>query len=85
MRLDKFLKVSRLIKRRTIAKEVCDAGRVQINGRPAKSAAEVELGDKISIGFGSRQLTVEVVALAENIKANQAQDLYRVLDTTENI
>lgn len=62
MRLDKFLKVSRLIKRRTVAKEVCDAGRVEVNGRPAKSATEVKPGDTIVIGFGPRQLKVEVVA-----------------------
>lgn len=80
MRLDKYLKVSRLIKRRTVAKEVCDAGRVLVNGRPAKAATEIEPGDQIRIGLGSRQLNVEVIAIAENVRANQAAELYRVLD-----
>ncbi|MGI6650113.1 MAG: RNA-binding S4 domain-containing protein [Bacillota bacterium] len=80
MRLDKFLKVSRLIKRRTVAKEVCDAGRVEVNGRPAKSATEVKPGDTIVIGFGPRQLKVEVVALADNVRADQARELYRELE-----
>ena len=84
MRLDKYLKVSRLIKRRTVAKEVCDAGRVLVNERPAKAATEVEPGDRIRIGFGTRQLNVEVVAVAENIKANQAQELYRILDSADS-
>ncbi|NLK52132.1 MAG: RNA-binding S4 domain-containing protein [Syntrophomonadaceae bacterium] len=78
MRLDKFLKVSRLIKRRTVAKEVCDAGRVLVNGRPAKAGAEVKPGDLITLGFGAKQLQVEVIALAENVRADRAQELYRV-------
>lgn len=80
MRLDKFLKVSRLIKRRTLAKEVCDAGRVEVNGRPAKAAYEVKPGDRITIGFGSKQVRVEVVELAENVPAPLAKNLYRTLD-----
>ena len=59
MRLDKYLKVSRLIKRRTVANEACDAGRVSINGKPAKASAEVKVGDIIEIGFGNRQVKVE--------------------------
>ena len=63
MRLDKYLKVTRLIKRRTVANEACDAGRVQINGRPAKASAEVKVGDKITIGFGNKDVSVEVLGV----------------------
>ena len=80
MRLDKLLKVSRLIKRRTVAKEVCDAGRIEVNGRPAKASTEVKPGDTIVIGYGHRQLKVEVVALADNVRADQARELYRELE-----
>ena len=80
MRLDKFLKVSRLIKRRTLAKEVCDAGRVEVNGKIAKAGTEVKPGDRITIGFGARQIKVEVVRIAENVPASEAKDLYRVLE-----
>ncbi|NPV92628.1 MAG: RNA-binding S4 domain-containing protein [Firmicutes bacterium] len=80
MRLDKFLKVSRLIKRRTLAKEVCDAGRVEINGRSAKAASEVKPGDLLTIGFGGKQVRVEVLELAENVPAVLAKNLYRTLE-----
>lgn len=80
MRLDKFLKTSRLIKRRAVAKEVCDAGRVEVNGRTAKAGTEVKPGDKLEISFGSRLLKVEVVAILNNVRTDQARELYRVLE-----
>jgi len=79
VRLDKYLKVSRIIKRRTIAKEVCDAGRIALNGRPAKAGSEVKPGDRLSIGFGSRRLEVEVLAVPETVRADAARELYKVL------
>lgn len=77
MRLDKFLKVSRLIKRRTVANEACDNARVTVNGRPAKASYEVKVGDKLSIAFGSRTLTVEVLAVADAVRKDDASALYR--------
>ncbi len=79
MRLDKFLKVARIIKRRTVAKEACDGGRVSLNGRSAKAGAQVALGDRITISFGSRELEIEVVDLASTVRANDASNLYRVI------
>ena len=79
MRLDKFLKVSRLIKRRTVANEACDAGRVSINGKPAKAGTVVKVGDIISIGFGMKTVEVEVLSIAESVKKEQAEELYRNL------
>ncbi len=79
MRLDKYLKVSRLIKRRTVANDACDAGRVSINGRPAKASAEVKAGDIIEIGFGNRQVKVEVTAIKETTKKDEAEDMFRYL------
>ncbi|HEX3032616.1 MAG TPA: RNA-binding S4 domain-containing protein [Bacillota bacterium] len=78
MRLDKFLKVSRIIKRRTLGKDVCDSGRVSINGKTAKPSSEVKVGDVLDIDFGSRQLKVEILQVAENVKAQDAKDIYRV-------
>jgi ribosomal 50S subunit-recycling heat shock protein len=78
MRLDKYLKVSRIIKRRTLAKEVCDGDRVQINGRRAKAGTEVKAGDTIVIDFGRRQLTVQILEVRENVRAAEAKDLYEV-------
>lgn len=80
MRLDKFLKNSRLIKRRTIAKEACDAGRVMINGRTAKAGTEVEEGDTIEIGFGNRRIKVEVVQVAEHATKDQSREMYRAIE-----
>ncbi|MBE5921432.1 MAG: RNA-binding S4 domain-containing protein [Lachnospiraceae bacterium] len=77
MRLDKYLKVSRLIKRRTIANEACDAGRVQINGRVAKASADVKIGDVIEIQFGQRTMRVEVVSVAETVKKDEAKEMYK--------
>lgn len=79
MRLDKFLKVSRLIKRRTVANEACDAGRVLINDRPAKASAQVKAGDVLEIQFGSKSVKVEVLDVQETVKKEAAQELYRYL------
>lgn len=79
MRLDKFLKVSRLIKRRTVANEACDAGRVLINDRPAKASAQVKAGDVLEIQFGSKVVKVEVLNVQETVKKEEAQELYRYL------
>lgn len=79
MRLDKYLKVSRLIKRRTVANEACDNGRVTINDRPAKASAEVKVGDILSISFGDRETKVEVLAVQETVRKEQAQEMFRYL------
>ncbi len=79
MRLDKFLKVSRLIKRRTVANEACDAQRVTVNGRPAKASYDVKPGDVIEIAFGQRSLKVEVLDVAEHTAKADAAGLYREL------
>ena len=79
MRLDKFLKVSRLIKRRTVANEACDAGRVLVNDRPAKASAQVKAGDVLEIQFGSKSVRVEVLNVQETVKKEAAQELYRYL------
>ena len=79
MRLDKYLKVSRLIKRRTVANEACDAGRVLINDRPAKASAQVKEGDVLEIPFGSKAVRVEVLNVQETVKKEEAQELYRYL------
>ncbi len=79
MRLDKFLKVSRLIKRRTIANEACDAGRVSVNQKPAKASTEVKIGDVIEIGFGTKVVKVEVVNVQETTKKDDAKELIKYL------
>lgn len=79
MRLDKFLKVSRLIKRRTIANEACDAGRVLVNDKPAKASLSVKAGDIIEIQFGAKAVKVEVLDVQETIKKDDAKELYRYL------
>ena len=79
MRLDKFLKVSRLIKRRTVANEACDAGRVLVNDRPAKASAQVKAGDVLEIQIGSKSVRVEVLNVQETVKKEEAQELYRYL------
>lgn len=79
MRLDKFLKVSRLIKRRTIANEACDAGRVKINDKPAKASTTVKVGDIIEIGFGAKTVRVEVLDVQETTKKDDAKELFRYL------
>ncbi len=79
MRLDKYLKVSRLIKRRTVANEACDAGRVLINGRAAKASASVKEGDILEIQFGTKAVKVEVLDVQETVKKDEARELYRYL------
>ena len=80
MRLDKFLKVSRVIKRRTLAKEICDQGNVLVNGRVAKAGLEIKPGDRLEIHFGPRVLKLEVVDVRDNVPAKQAAELYRVIE-----
>lgn len=79
MRLDKYLKVSRLIKRRTVANEACDAGRVQINGKTAKASVDVKVGDVIEIQFGTKNVRVEVTDIVETTKKDEAKDLFRYI------
>ena len=77
MRLDKYLKVSRLIKRRTIANEACDSERVTVNGREAKASYQVKIGDVIEIAFGQRTLKVEVTQVSDNVSKADAPAMYR--------
>ena len=79
MRLDKYLKVPRLIKRRTVANEACDAGRVTVNGKPAKASVNVKAGDIIEIMFGQKTVKVEVVAIADTTKKEEVGELFRYL------
>ena len=79
MRLDKFLKVSRLIKRRTVANEACDAGRVLVNDKPAKASVKVKQGDIIEIQFGTRTVEVEVLDIKDTTKKEEAGDLFKYL------
>lgn len=80
MRLDKYLKVSRLIKRRTLAKEASDAGRITINGKVAKASSEVKVGDRLELGFGAKKILVEICEIKETVRADEAKDLYRVIE-----
>ena len=77
MRLDKYLKVSRLIKRRTVANEACDNGRISVNGRVVKASYEVKTGDRIEIALGSRTLAVEVLQVADNVRKDDAAAMYK--------
>ncbi len=77
MRLDKYLKVSRLIKRRTVANEACDNGRISVNGRVVKASYEVKAGDRIEISMGSRTVAVEVVQVADNVRKDDAGMMYK--------
>ncbi len=79
MRLDKYLKVSRLIKRRTVANEACDAGRVMVNDKVAKASLDVKIGDVIEIGFGNKAVRVEVLDIKETTKKDEAKDMFRYL------
>ena len=76
MRLDKFLKVSRLIKRRTVANEACDAGRVMVNGKQAKASVNVKVGDEIEILFGQKAVKVRVINILDTTKKEEAKDLF---------
>lgn len=80
MRLDKFLKVSRLIKRRTVANEACDAGRIEVNGKVAKASLNVKVGDKICIKFGTKEMTVEVLNIDNVVKKEDAVNMYKVIN-----
>ena len=79
MRLDKYLKVSRLIKRRTVANEACDGGRITVNGKVAKASYDVKVGDEIAIAFGQRTVRVKVLAVEETVKKDSAAALYQEL------
>ena len=80
MRLDKYLKVSRIIKRRTVANEACDAGRVSANGKPVKASYDVREGDILEIAFGTRIVKVEVISVKEVVKKDDAALLYRIVE-----
>jgi len=77
MRLDKYLKVSRLIKRRTVANEACDNGRISVNGRVVKASYDVKVGDRIEISMGSRTVALEVLLVAENVRKDDAAAMYK--------
>lgn len=80
MRLDKYLKVARIIKRRTVANEACDAGRVAVNGKPARASYDVKVGDILEISFGARLFKAEVTSVAETVLKDDAAGLYRVIE-----
>ena len=79
MRLDKYLKISRLIKRRTVANEACDAGRVMINDKVAKASADVKIGDVIEIAFGQKSVKIRVLDILDTTKKNEAKDLFEYI------
>ncbi len=83
MRLDKYLKVSRIIKRRTVANEACDAQRIEVNGKPAKASYDVKIGDLISVMFGNRQVTVRVLDIRETTKKTESVGMYEVVSQSE--
>lgn len=80
MRLDKFLKVSRIIKRRTVANEACDAGHISVNGKVARASYEVSVGDTVTVAFGERRLTFTVLEVKDNVGKDAASSLYRVIE-----
>lgn len=80
MRLDKYLKVSRVIKRRTLAKEVCDGGKILVNGRVAKAGLEVKPGDRVDLQIGSRKLSFEILEIKETVPAKEAASLYKIIE-----
>jgi ribosomal 50S subunit-recycling heat shock protein len=80
MRLDKYLKVSRIIKRRTVANEACDAGRVTVNGKPAKAATDIKIGDAIEIRFGDKLTKLEVRIVQETVRKEDAAHMYRMVE-----
>ena len=82
MRLDKYLKVSRLIKRRTVAKDISDQGRISINGKVAKSSSDVSTNDELEIRFGNKTLTVKVLKIVETTKKDEAADMYEIVSET---
>ena len=80
MRIDKYLKVSRIIKRRTVANEACDAGRVIVNGKAARASYDVKVGDIIEIAFGARMVKVQVTDVAETVRKDDATSLYKIVE-----
>jgi ribosomal 50S subunit-recycling heat shock protein len=80
MRIDKFLKVSRILKRRTVANQACDGGRVKINDRPAKPSAQVKVGDIVELGLGSGTVKFEILQIKETVKKEETESLYKILD-----
>lgn len=79
MRIDKYLKIARIIKRRTVANEACDAGRVSVGGKPVKASYEVKAGDEIEIGFGNRSVKIRVLAIKETVKKEEVDSLFEYL------
>lgn len=79
MRLDKYLKIARIIKRRTVANEACDAGRVSVNGKVARASYDVKVGDIIEVAFGTRAVKLQVTNVAETVKKEEASDLYKIV------
>lgn len=80
MRLDKYLKVSRIIKRRTVANEACDAGRVMVNGKVARASLDVNVGDIIEVSFGTRTVKIAVTAVSETVRKDDAAMLYKIIE-----
>ena len=83
MRLDKYLKVSRLIKRRTVANEACDYARISVNGKPAKASYDVKIGDAITVSFGQKNVTVKVLDIRETTKKSESPGMYEVISETD--
>ena len=83
MRLDKFLKVSRLIKRRTVANEACDSERISVNGKSAKASYDVKIGDRITVAFGNRSVTVKVLEIKDTTKKTEASGMYEIISETD--
>lgn len=83
MRLDKFLKVSRLIKRRTVANDACDSERISVNGKNAKASYDVKIGDRITVAFGTRSVTVRVLEIKDTTKKSEATGMYEIISETE--
>ncbi len=79
MRIDKYLKVSRVIKRRSVAQEACDGGRIEINGKPAKPSKDVKVGDKVTVSFGNRSMSFEVLSVDEHVLKQDAENMYRII------
>lgn len=79
MRIDKFLKVSRLLKRRTLAQEACDGGRISVNGRVVKPSYNIKIGDIVEIAFNSGEIKIEILDIRETVKKEQAENLYRII------
>lgn len=83
MRLDKYLKVSRLIKRRTVANEACDSARISVNGKPSKASYDVKIGDAITVSFGQKNVTVKVLDIRETTKKSESAGMYEVISETD--